>query len=299
MIYKSYQNFYMKSDIFCNQVPVINKTESLFDRNPENPRELLHEINHDAQKLLESEPYICTVKTDGTCGIIFKISDSEIWLMRRQDIKVNSEKHKTIINNGQLTIINGVQCYLTNIKRDNKINASLYIFYLDKYGLPAIENNHIIGFTPIINNFGEDKYLITAIDGINGTSNMALYTTCFEGNIDILVKKISVEKILGEKKLLTVEIMGSKIANHYGFINDQHFVNPHGSIIFPHNEIPKLDYESLMKWIQNEINNRWADVEGMVIHFPNSARRFKFHQGYFGFQNRWHKKKESGLRFFF
>lgn len=291
----------METNTIFQQVPVINKTESLFDRNPENPREVLHEINSDAKNLLDTEPYICTVKTDGTCGIVFQISDSEIWLMRRQDIKLNSEKYKTILENGKMTTINGIICYLAKITRGgkNQIEVPIYIFYLNEKNLPANENNHVIGFTPVMNSFGEDKYIASAIDGINGDPNMLLYTTFFDGKTDILVEKISVKKLLSDKKILTVEIMGSKVANHYRFNSDQHFINPHGSIIFPPNEIPKLDYDSLMIWFENLSNNRWADVEGMVIHFPKSKRRFKFHQGYFGFQNRWHAKKQSGLQFYF
>jgi len=96
---------------------------------------------------------------------------------------------------------------------------------------------------------------------------------------------------------MTVEIMGSKISNKYGFKDDKHFINPHGSIIYPKNQIPKFSYESLREWFTKDSENRWANVEGIVIHFPEIGTRLKFHRGHVDMQSTWDTKKESGVKF--
>ena len=302
------------------QVPVINKTGSLFRRDPVNPKVVVHEANQEIVDLMQKEPYIFTVKTDGTCGMIVSTETGRFTLMRRQDVKVTNRNYQMVMDNGTLQTVAGVNCFVTKMVRGTQkssIEVPLYIFQLGPDMKPEPENDtHIIGFTPLLENFGDDKYAITAIKkqdvvSINGAPGMMLYTTIFDGSLDIRVEPIPVEEIMGDKLLMTVEIMGSKISNKYGFTNDTHFINPHGSIYYPtaapedgstgkseqSDLAPPLDYAGLKEWFENDHNNRWANVEGFVIHFPLSAKRFKIHRGHVGLEHTWVSKKSSGINF--
>ena len=289
----------MEQKIFT-QVAVINKTESLFVRNSENPLQVTDTLAEDFVKLCTKEPMIVTAKTDGTCAIICRDNDNNCFLMRRQDIKIGNRNYDMVMNNGVYTTYSGIPCFVTKMVRGSgksEITVPLYIFQLTEDHKPEIEHTHVIGFTPLLHNFGEDKYAITAIEGTNGTPNMKLFTTVFNGSLDIPVRTISATELLLEKKIMTVEIMGSKVSNKYGFINDKHFINPHGSIVYSEEVCPTLNYDSLCSWFKNDSNNRWANVEGLVIHFPTCNRRFKLHRGHVGLEQTWRTKKESGIKF--
>ena len=285
-----------------SQVPVINKTKSLFKRDINNPKKILDELDDEMKELMAEKKYIFTVKTDGTCGLIISVEPERFTLMRRQDIKINSRNYKMVMENGCIKEVAGEKCFFTKMVRGsgkNEIICPLYIFQLGHDLCPELENDtHIIGFTPLLKNFGDDKYAITAIEGDNGEKGMKIYTTLFNGSLDIPVKLCAVEEIMCNSLLKTVEIMGSKISNKYGFTSDRHIINPHGSIIYP-NEINKmpLNYESIRNWFENDKNNRWADVEGFVIHFPEINKRFKVHRGHVGLEHKWQTKKESGIKF--
>jgi hypothetical protein len=282
------------------QVPVLNKTEALFKRDPKEPTKVTNEISPDVKELLTREKNIITVKTDGTCGIICQ-DNNNYYLMRRQDVKIGSRNYDAVMKFGKMIEFSGTPCYyVEKIIRGNgksERNAPLYIFQLTENGIPDIENYHIIGFTPLLHDFGDDKYAISAINGFNGTPEMGIWTTLFDGKLDIPVVKMTVKELMRDKNLLTVEIMGSKISNKYGFKNDKHFVNPHGSIVYPTEMMPVLDYDSLKKWFEEDSTNRWANVEGLVVHVPSVNRRFKLHRGHLGLERTWQIKKESGIQF--
>lgn len=289
------------------QVPVINKTESIFKRDRKDFSIVLSELSDEFKELMEKETPIFTVKTDGTCGMICRI-DGNYYLMRRQDVKKprdgvknRNKNYDYVMKNGEIKTIAGMPCYVTKITRGNEnLSVPFYIFQLDENLKPEMENDtHIIGFTPLHKTFGEDKYANTIIkqNVPNGTPGMELYTTIFNGSLDIEVKALPVEEIMNGREILTVEIMGSKIANKYSFKNDMHFINPHGSIIFPESCKPSLDQELLRQWFKNDGENRWADIEGFVVHFPKSNKKFKVHRGHVGLEETWQKKKESGIKF--
>jgi len=282
------------------QVPVINKTESLFARDTQNPSIILKEISLEAQQLIATEPYTITAKTDGTCGIICCVSKDSYLLMRRQDIRLKSRNYDMVVNNGESTIFAGSKCFVTKMIRGSGKSeriVPLYIFQLTENNKPEIEYNHVIGFTPILHDFADDKYAVTAIDGINGSPELKLFTTVFSGNLDVEVKSVLCSEILQGNNLLTVEILGSKISNKYGFSNDNHIINIHGSITYPTEHTPELNYDYLKKWFESDSTNRWANVEGIVIHFPLSNRRFKVHRGHVDLESTWKMKKESGIKF--
>ncbi|XWV25582.1 hypothetical protein QJ856_gp0172 [Tupanvirus deep ocean] len=284
------------------QVPVINKTESLFLRNPNNLAEVTGEMPEMFKTLLNKEEPLVTVKTDGTCGILVKDSQGYYYLMRRQDIKVGSRNYKMVMDNGTMTTFSNLPCFQTQMVRGGGKSEKvvpLYIFQIAEDGKPEVENTHIIGFTPLLHDFGDDKYAITAIDGSNCSKDMKLYTTVYENSLDIPVKSIPAAQLLQDKNVMTVEILGSKISNKYGFKDDRHFINPHGSIVYPKEMCPELNYDSLRIWFENDATNRWSNVEGLVIHFPLSNKRFKVHRGHVGMEKSWMYKKNSGIVFNF
>lgn len=280
--------------------PVINKTDSFFGRDPDDMSKVSREIPEETMVMLQNEPYVITVKTDGSCGIIFEIENGRYLLMRRQDTKVNSRNHEIVMKNGKKCQINGIDCYFVDafVRGSGKgtRTSPLYIFNIDQEGNPIEEHTHIIGFTPVLQNYGEDKYMASAIDGTNGEVGMKLWTTVFEGTLDIPIRCIPVTELMEGKKMMTVEIMGNKVSNRYGYTNDRHFINPHGSIVYPKDLAPKLDFDFIKAWFMDS-SNRWADVEGFVIHFPSSNKRLKLHRGHVGLEKTWQNKKESGIRF--
>jgi hypothetical protein len=282
------------------QVPVINKTESLFVRDPQNPINVTTELAPEFIELVKKEPMIVTVKTDGTCGIICHDTNNNFYLMRRQDIKIGNRNYDIVMRNGIYGIYSGIECFITKMVRGSgksERTVPLYIFQLTDDHKPEIEFNHMIGFTPLLHDFAEDKYVVTAIEGLNGTPDLKLATTVFGGTLDIPVRVIAASELLSGQNIMTVEILGSKISNRYGFKNDKHFINPHGSIIYPKEIYPMLDFNSLLNWFKSDSTNRWSDVEGIVIHFPSSGRRFKLHRGHLGLEHTWKSKKISGILF--
>ena len=288
-----------KREVAYTQVPVINKTEGLFARDPNDSRIVLQELSPEIKELRQKEPHVFTVKKDGTCAIIV-VMGKNIWVMRRQDIKVGARNYDMVMKSGQNEVIAGVNCFVTKMNRGSdkvpKI-VPLYIFQLDETGKPEPEFGHIIGFTPLLHDFGDDKYAITTIKGVNGNADMQVYTTLFDGSLDVHVDWVPVAELMGSKLLMTVEIMGSKISNKYGFTSDQHIISPHGSIVFPLDNQPPVEYNELKAWFENDDKNRWANVEGFVIHFPKSNRRIKVHRGHVGLEHTWRSKKESGIKF--
>ncbi|AYV85631.1 MAG: hypothetical protein Satyrvirus27_8 [Satyrvirus sp.] len=280
------------------QVPVINKTDSIFKRKEDQPDQVVDQISDQVSELLAKEKPIVTVKVDGTCGIICKTEGSDFFVMRRQDIKVcdkdgtSSKKYKSVMSSTLKTVFAGQECMLSAIDRQNgKTTKScpLYIFQLDKEGYPEIENGHIIGFTPVDRELADDKYLMTAFQ------DSGILTSVFDGNLDVVVKPVPISDLMGQRNIMTVEFMGSKIAQRYGFQpNDPHFICPHGQIVFPPDQVPPFQsYHELKAWFENENNNRWADVEGIVVHFPSNNIRFKVHRGHLGLNTRWGQKQKS------
>lgn len=278
------------------QVPVINKTGSLFVRNSEN--KITSEFDPDFIELSKIEEPIVTIKTDGTCALLVKLDDS-YYLMRRQDIKTTGRNYTDAMNS-ELKYNNDIPYRHATMTRGAGSNAKqvpLHIYQLDADLQPEPEANHLIGFTPISKEIPEDKHIMSAIIGTNGTPDLIIRTTVFDGTPDLIVKAIPASELLAGRQLMTVEIMGPKVVNKYGFTGTTQFINPHGSIILPSSEVPELTYDSIKTWITNESKNRWADVEGLVFHFPKAQRRFKFHCGHLDMGKQWNAKKASGMVF--
>ena len=317
------------------QVPVINKTASLFIRDEENPTMVTSKLSKDFTQCLDAynagmEQMIVTVKTDGTCGMVCKVQSQPnqsqdlsladrdenncYYLMRRQDIKIKSRNYQSVMNNGICSIFCGMPCYITKIIRGSGKLERLepfYIFQLTPDSKPDIDNGHVIGFTPLLHDFPDDKHAISAIDGFNGTTNVRFFTTTFNGSLNVGIRSVSAAELMDGLKIMTVEIMGSKISNKYGFTNNKHFINPHGSIVYPMDLpycqdapcgqalYPKFDYDAIKEWFESEALNPWANVEGFVIHFLKSNKRFKVHRGHVGLEKTWVSRKTSGINFLF
>lgn len=280
-------------------VPVINKTEALFARDPNDKTKIINVLPEEVKKHLENEKYIVTAKTDGTCGLICWSDEGGILVMKRQDIKPNSRNFKNI-SKGKNIIFSGRQCFFTEITRGtgkNEFNAPFYIFQLDENGMPLPENSHIVGFTPIHQTCGEDQHIKSALVGTNGSPDLMVQTTVFNGSLDIPIQVVSAKELMADKSIMTVEIMGPSLCKRYGFKKPDHFINPHGSIIYPQEHLPPLDYDGIKEWFANDKNNRWADVEGFVIHFPDLNKRYKLHRGHFHMEKTWEGKTESGIHF--
>lgn len=295
------------------QVPVIDKTEAIFTRNPHNVSEVLHKLNPKLEVAIKENAnnMIVSVKTDGTCGMIVKLADNKYWLLVRRDIKKTSHNYGSLLEFGKLySNIAGKKCFVSQIFRsgiqNKSINCPIYFFDIDESGNPSIdEGGHLVGFTPIIC-IPEDKWLYTVIVGSNGSDEMLLYTTVGQGivnssttKLDIEVKLVPIDKIMNGQLLMTVELMGSKIANRYGFTSNQHFINPHGSIVIPTEFHPKFDFDSFVDYFTHDKRTVWANNEGIVVHFISSKQRFKLHVGHVGLEKTWKNKKESGINFIF
>ena len=283
---------------------VVDKTDALFIRDSYDHTKLTNKLNPDFQKLIDSgSKTVTSVKTDGTCGALI-IIDDETKLYRRQEIKHKSPNFEHVLTTGKLTEIVGLPCWVADMERDcghgRKVNAPLYIFQLTD-GRP--KRTSMVGFTPVSSEVPEDKYVITALETDPVTHVKYIYTTqSISGSLDIPIIKIPVNDLTQGRQMMTVEIMGRKISNKYGFdesFGDKCFVNPHGSIIIPDEELPELTYDANKSWFSNDQTNRWANQEGFVIHFPTENERFKLHRGHVDMLKSWEKKKSCGITFLF
>jgi hypothetical protein len=288
-------------------VEVLNKTQAVFVRDNLDHKSLTNKLNPKLKELLDANSvYHVTLKTDGSCGAIIKI-DNKYVLCKRQDINNKSRNFEQVTNpaNGKLCEIAGLPCYLTSIIRGtgpHEREEPLYIFQLTKDGIPELESNHLIGFTPVLNNFPDDKYMVTAIDSNildSNCNNWNIRTTWFDGSLNIHVIKIPISQFMRDKQIKTVEIMCKKISDKYSYQTDECFVNPHGSIVIPQNLIPEFNYNFIKTWFENDTFNDWANQEGFVIHFPYQNMRFKLHRGHVGMEESWQIKKECGIKFIF
>lgn len=279
------------------QVAVINKTRSLFFK--KDVGSSADELHEQYLEVIKNETPIVTVKTDGTCGLVWNL-DGLYYLMRRQDIKEKNQANFDAVMNSELRESNGVVYRYAEITRGfgkNEKKVPLYVLHLSDDMVPQKELGHLIGFTPISIEIPDDKHIMSVMIGSNGTPDLMLRSTVFEGSCDIPVRAIAASDILQGKQLMTVEIMGQKVANHYDFNSHIHFINPHGSIVLPQDQIPEFTREAVKQWFAQDETNRWADVEGLVLHFIESKKRFKFHRGHFGIGKEWMAKKTSGLKF--
>ena len=150
-------------------VQVLNKTQAVFVRDNFDHTNLSDKLNPKLKEYLDANlKYNITVKTDGSCGLIIKIKEKYV-LCKRQDINKKSRNYERVINpsHGKLAKVANLPCYITSIIRatgPHERVEPLFIFQLTSDGIPELESNHLIGFTPVLSNFPDDKYMVTAIE---------------------------------------------------------------------------------------------------------------------------------------
>lgn len=263
-------------------VPVIDKTPSVFnsERTEQQPR---------FKELYESDaPRKFTVKMDGTCGAVIRLPTGEILLCRRQDIKPRVPNYQFVHDNGKLETIAGRPCFVSQMNRQGKKKVihqvPIYIFMLED-GKPEARAGHLIGFTPVNPEIPDDAFCCTVREG------NSVWVADRLQDRQISVVRRSLEDLLGDQDLLTVELMGEKIASRYTFSEPKCCLFPHGSIEFS-TPPPLGSVDEIRKWFET---SEEANVEGVVVHFPEE--RFKVHVGHAGLENVWRSKKASGFSF--
>lgn len=294
----------MNSDSVNNFATVFGKTSGLFKRDAKGKptNELADGLTVD---------YILsghfTLKTDGTCGLLF-CHNGLYYLCRRQDIRKNSRNFASVLQNGKIEEIASRKCFVSKMIRGSgktEYETDVYIFMVGTDDKPELEGDHMIGFVPISETNPEDKYIMSTISDENISDNLTLYVTdthnTHDHSLAMTVVKKSAADILCGKSLATVEIMGKKISDRYDFNSDQHFINVHGSITIPREYMPTAQQlsslDDLKQWFQSA-SNPYANNEGFVIHFDDGCR-IKCHRGYVGLEDSWKKTKSCGLKFYF
>lgn len=271
---------------------VIDKTDAIFVRDGV---KILDDIKPELAVLLASEaPRKFTVKMDGSCGAILRLPDDSVVLCRRQDIKTKSANFPLVRNNVRKATIADQPCLESIMNRSGKkkeiFEVPIYIFMLDEFGSPKPEADHLIGFTPLDPRIPDDAFCLTAME--NG--KVWVTSSVTDGVVSVVSKTL--EEILGDSKMQTVELMGTKICQRYTFSRPVCCINPHGSIEFS-TPPPVESRDSLRAWFQTENDNFEANVEGIVIHFPETNERFKVHRGHVDMEKTWKDKKSSGFSF--
>ncbi len=270
-------------------------------------KEPTYDLSTEFEARLQKEKPIITLKVDGTCGAVIRVGPESYVLARRQDIKVGSPNHELSMSGGKVIILGSTKAFVSEIKRGggkNPRECPIYFFNLDPDDKPKAEGPHVIGFTPVQHSFGEDKNIISAIDGTNGSDTFDLWTTSkilneTDSKIQMLVEKIKVADLLGDADLMTVEILGSKVSKRYGYKDDRHLIMAHGSVTYPDDKIPNYkNHLELQKWFQADQLNPWANVEGLVFYFSDGTK-YKVHRGHVGIEESWQSKSESGIEFIF
>lgn len=282
-------------------IPVFGKTESLFKRDEADHTKVNPTMNPVFQEIIDKGiPWVASVKKDGSCGAVFSVNGQ--WgLYRRQDITKKSRNYTHVAQpeNGHRDVVAGHPCWVSTMVRGtgkHEKRVDVYFFELNEEGLPSVEANSMIGFTLI--DPMEDKYVMSAVEmNPEDALNPFIYTSRFEGSLDVPVIKTTMKELVGEHGLITVELMCRKFADHNGLGDDRCFVSPHGEEIIPVDVMPPLTYDGLLEWFRSE--NRWADQEGIVFLVPSQGVRFKLHRGHFNMEDTWRAKKVSGLRFYY
>ena len=302
-IYNEY-NEHLKIDyLIFVMSPVFGKTDSLFKRDEIDHTKVNPTIHPLFQDILDQGiSWSASVKKDGSCGAIFSINGQ--WgLYRRQDITKKSRNYTHVNNpaNGKTEMIAGYPCWITTMVRGTGKHekwVDVYFFDLNQDGLPNTDSNHTIGFTLI--DPMEDKYAMSAVvQNIDDPSNPFVYTSQFNRILDIPVIKTTMKDLVQGNKLITVELMCRKFADHNGLLDDRCFVSPHGDEIIPTEHLPVLTYDRMKEWFMNDATNRWANQEGTVFFVPERNIRFKLHRGHFNMDDTWKSKKESGITFYY
>jgi hypothetical protein len=285
-------------------IPVFGKIDSLFKRDEADHTKVNPTMNPAFQSMVEKGiPWIASIKKDGSCGAVFSVNGQ--WgLYRRQDITKKSRNFARVSQpeNGRSEIIAGHPCWISTMVRGTGKHeklADVYFFDLTADGLPSVEANHMIGFTLI--DAMEDKYAMSAVEeNPVDPMNPFIYASRFDGSLDAPVIRTTMKELAEPQGcILTVELMCRKFADHNGFADDRCFVSPHGEEVIPGDKMPPLTYDGLLEWFKGDMENRWADQEGIVFLVPEEKRRFKLHRGHFNMEDTWRAKKASGLQFYY
>lgn len=276
----------------ATQTPIICKIPSIFPNlhKKEDPN---NELSEEFLKLVQEENPIITIKFDGTCAICIKKSNDSYFLCRRQDIKIGTPNHSGALKSGELVTIGSTRAFKSTIKRGGAkgSTAEIYFFNLDVNGMPVEEGIHMIGFTPLKHNFGEDTHVINSIVGTNGTNFNVWTAVKSDSKNQIQVQSTPIAVLMPNCDILTVELMGPKVSNHYGFTTNQHFIMPHG--LLPIDPPKDFNHTTVKEWIHSE------DIEGVVLYFPTIKQLFKINQGHLHSEAEWQKKTKCGHEFIF
>lgn len=281
--------------------PVFGKIDSLFKRDEHDHTKVNPTMNPIFQSVM-NQGWVASIKKDGSCGAVFSVNGQ--WgLYRRQDITKKSRNYAHVAHpdNGKKSIVAGYPCWVSTMIRGTGKHekwVDVYFFDLTSDGFPSIESNHMIGFTMI--DPMEDKYVMSAVEqNPDDVSNPFIYTSQFDGSLDIPVIKTTMKDLVKGQELISVELMCRKFADHNGLIDDRCFVSPHGDEIIPMDRMPHLTYDGFLEWFKGDDTNRWADQEGIVFSVPSCQLRFKLHRGHFNMEDTWRNKKQSGLTFYY
>jgi hypothetical protein len=281
--------------------PVFGKIDSLFKRDEYDHTKVNPTMNSIFQSVMD-QGWVASIKKDGSCGAVFSVHG--MWgLYRRQDITKKSRNYAHVTNrdHGKHMMIAGYPCWVSTMIRGTGKHekwVDVYFFDLTSDGVPNTEANHTIGFTQI--DSMEDKYVMSAVEqNPDDASNPFIYSSRFDGSLDIPVIKTTMKELAMGKELITVELMCRKFADHNGLTDDRCFVSPHGDEIIPMDHMPALTYDALLDWFKGYETNRWADQEGIVFFVPACQLRFKLHRGHFNMGDTWQSRKQSGLKFYY
>lgn len=275
-----------------SSIPIIGKIGSIYPgiHDKINPS---HALSEEFVQLKETDEPIISIKFDGTCAIIIKFDESYL-LCRRQDIKIDTPNYSLIKKLGHSYIIGSTPIFESEIKRGGKngINVPIYFFNLDLEQMPIEEGIHVIGFTPLLHNYSDDKHAYNSIIGTNGTNNFNVWTTTtLLSKSQIRVQQVGVAELMVNRDILTVELMGSKISSRYGFKDNRHFIMPHGLFIV--DQPSSFEYDPIKELIES------TNIEGLIFYFPTTNKLFKVNRGHLQSENIWQKQIECGHEFFF
>lgn len=280
---------------------VLGKIDSIIIRDPANKDRQI--INPAFQSLVdEGAAWSASVKKDGSCGVLLHVHGK--WgLYRRQDIKRDSRNYAHVGNreNGELRTVSGRPCWVSTMLRGSGRNEKyvhVFIFDLTETGELPVDPLHYVGFVAV--DPMEDKWVMSAVeDNPEDQSNPYVWVSqSVDGSLDVPVVRKTIQEVVKDRSLLTVELMCRKFADHYGYVDDRCFISPHGAEIIPYLSLPlSFALDHVKAWFENDAENRWANQEGLVVFFPFSGKRFKLHRGHADMEQTWLDKKSAGIVF--
>lgn len=271
--------------------PVIGKIPPVFDNGFVDPKFL---------NLLSVEKPVPTVKYDGW-NVIVVNHHGRYLALRRLDIQ-NTHPEISMVGWATESNLGGYPCIMFNITRLSiygSYKVPCWVFDMNniiKENKKISVKEKVIGYVIIDELFPNDSCFCCALVGINGTSNLKLWTATIEDTFFLKHNLVDASDLVPETGIRSFEILSRNFSDTYGFLDTHSVLVPHGISVIPDNIYETFIWkvEFFRDWFDNN-RTTWSSIEGIVFWFPTSGKYYKINRRHVDLQEEWLSQVESSF----